>query len=73
MIMKCCKCDKKVSTSFYRSTNDYCMCDECGGFLLELSDYNGYYEWQEMSDPDLMLDDDLADCEFWTHIETEVL
>lgn len=62
---RCLGCDCIIYAEHYRSENGNSYCLECAEEFLSYSEY-GYYDKDETDlDPDLWLDDDLSDIEFF--------
>lgn len=66
--MKCEKCNKEINEfveRYYISDNGIAFCEACGDERLSKSQYGLYDTEADHGDPDSMLDDDLADVDFF--------
>ncbi len=72
--MKCSYCDRdinKVKEDYYEGDSGKDCCEDCFSEYLSSSQY-GFYDWAEAArDPDLMLDDELSDVEFFKLVKAE--
>lgn len=71
MKKNCEVCGKEINVSIeYHYCSNYgdLMCEECGDERLNNSSYGFYDTEADHGDPDLMLDDDLADVSFYHEV-----
>jgi len=66
--LKCEICGKEIidgQDNYYKSFGDIVFCESCGDERLGQSQY-GYYDiLDDMPDPDILLDDELSDVDFF--------
>jgi len=73
--LKCDKCGKEIIKGqhpYYESDDGNVYCEDCADVELSYCQYGWYREEDVSGDPDMMLDDDLADVDFYQYHESDI-